>query len=52
MMEAIDPFVNLLPLRFQTEEGVMFESLLKETRSKLLSALANLKVPFQVPLNE
>jgi hypothetical protein len=52
MMNSIGPFVNLLPLRFHTKGSAIFDSLLKETRSKVLDALTNAKVPFQVLLNE
>ncbi|KAK2598639.1 hypothetical protein N8I77_012034 [Diaporthe amygdali] len=51
------PFVNLLPLRFRNsqsegEDEKTFEDMLKETRGKVLSALAHSGVPFQVLLTE
>ncbi|KAH8897379.1 amino acid adenylation domain-containing protein [Thozetella sp. PMI_491] len=51
-MGSIGPFVNLLPLRFRTSRAVAFDALLRETRSKVLAALANAKVPFPVLLDE
>lgn len=52
MMNTIGPFVNLLPLRFHTKGSAIFEALLKETCSKVLDALGNATIPFQVLLNE
>lgn len=51
------PFVNLLPLRFRSADDEAsqerkFEDLLKETRTKVLSALTHSGVPFQVLLTE
>lgn len=51
------PFVNLLPLRFRNAQGKeaqqnTFQDELKETRAKVLSALAHSGVPFQVLLTE
>lgn len=51
------PFVNLLPLRFRSTNGEepheqTFENMLKETRLKVLAALAHSGVPFQVLLTE
>ena len=53
MMGSIGPYVNLLPLRFRNSNvSCNFEEVLRETRSKTYSVLANSKVPFQVLLNE
>jgi len=45
-------FLNLLPLRFHLDSTQTFMEALKEARSKVVSALANSKVPFDVILNE
>jgi hybrid polyketide synthase/nonribosomal peptide synthetase ACE1 len=51
-MDSIGPFVNLIPLRFRAKGAAKFETLLKETQSTSLAALAHAKIPFQVLLNE
>lgn len=51
-MESLGPYINLLPLRFSNDALQIFEAVLKETRSKTDTALANSNVPFQVLLNE
>lgn len=52
MMESIGPYVNLLPLRFNSQSMLDFSGMLEETRTKTYSALANSRVPFEVLLNE
>ena len=49
---SIGPYINLLPLRFQTQIHDSFKKLLEEIRLKTYSALANSRIPFQVLLNE
>lgn len=49
---SIGPFVNLLPLRFDTQSMTTIESMIQETREKTFKALENSRVPFQVLLNE
>ena len=44
-------FLNLLPLRFQVSKDDLFSDALKETSNKIISALANSKVPFDMLLN-
>lgn len=51
-MGSIGNFVNLLPLVFHTEAPVHFDTMLQETRLKVLAALANSRVPFQLLLQE
>lgn len=51
------PFVNLLPVRFRNAQDKeahenTFKDALRETRAKVLSALAHSDVPFQVLLTE
>lgn len=52
MMDSIGPYVNLLPLRFNSQSILDFKGMLEETRTKTYSALANSRVPFEVLLNE
>ena len=52
MLEAIGPFVNLLPLRFRISGAQRFEDTLQEARSKTYDALSNAGVPFEVLLAE
>lgn len=52
MMDSIGPYVNLLPLRFNSQSMLDFRGMLEETRTKTYSALANSRVPFEVLLNE
>lgn len=52
MMDSIGPYVNLLPLRFNSQSMLDFKGMLEETRTKTYSALANSRVPFEVLLNE
>ena len=51
-LESIGPYINLLPLRFRNTISSDLAEVLKETRSKTYSALANSNVPFQVLLDE
>lgn len=51
-MGSIGMFLNLLPLRFRTSTSSHFSMILEETRSKVYTALANSRAPFQVLLNE
>lgn len=51
-MESIGPYVNLLPLRFNSQSIRTFSDMLEETRTKTYSALANSRIPFDVLLNE
>ncbi|KAI9693988.1 MAG: putative Hybrid PKS-NRPS biosynthetic cluster [Bathelium mastoideum] len=50
--DSVGFFLNLLPLRFRVQSSQTFNDALKEARSKVVSALANSKVPFDVLLNE
>lgn len=51
--DSVGFFLNLLPLRFQQlSKTQVFSDALKETRRKVVAALANSKVPFDVLLNE
>nr|A0A7L8UVC9.1 RecName: Full=Polyketide synthase-nonribosomal peptide synthetase ffsA; Short=PKS-NRPS ffsA; AltName: Full=Cytochalasans biosynthesis cluster protein ffsA [Aspergillus flavipes]QOG08944.1 FfsA [Aspergillus flavipes] len=50
--QSVGFFLNLLPLRFKQQSSQMFSDALKEARSKVITALANSKVPFDVLLNE
>jgi len=50
--ESVGFFLNLLPLRFKTDSSQPFNEALKESRSKVVAALANSKVPIDVLLNE
>ena len=45
-------YLNLLPLRFRLNSNQSFTDLLKETRKKAYSAIANSRVPFDVLLDE
>ncbi|XTI91351.1 polyketide synthetase, partial [Cenococcum geophilum] len=50
--ESVGFFLNLLPLRFKLQPLQTFNEALKEARSRVVAALANSKVPFDVLLNE
>lgn len=52
MMELIGPFVNLLPLRFSTQNTSRFGDVLQEARNKTYAALANSRVPFPALLSQ
>lgn len=52
LMGSIGDFVNILPLVFHTSASLHFDTVLQETRSKILAALAHSRLPFQVLLNE
>ena len=52
LMAAIGPFLNLLPIRFQTEGSAGFSETLSETKTKTYEALSKSGVPFQILLNE
>ena len=45
-------YLNLLPLRFRLRSNQSFADVLKETRRKAYSAIANSRVPFDVILEE
>lgn len=45
-------YLNLLPLRFRLKSNQSFADVLKETRKKAHSAIANSRVPFDVLLEE
>lgn len=45
-------YLNLLPLRFRLNSNQSFVDVLKETRKKAYSAIANSRVPFDVLLDE
>lgn len=45
-------YLNLLPLRFRLDSNQSFSDVLKETRKKAYSAIANSCVPFDVILEE
>jgi hybrid polyketide synthase/nonribosomal peptide synthetase ACE1 len=49
---VIGLMLNLLPLRFQSNATQSFVAALKEVRSKVFSALAHSKVPFNVILED
>lgn len=49
---SVGIFLNLLPLLCQQQPSEVFRDALNETRSKVITALANSKVPFDVLLNE
>ena len=51
-MESIGNFLNLLPLRLSMALSRPLSSLVKETKSKVLSALAHSSVPFDVILDD
>ena len=50
--DSIGFFLNLLPLRFRPQPSQNFNDALKEARSKVVAALVNSKVPFDVLLGE
>lgn len=50
--DSVGFFLNSLPLRFQQQPSEVFRDALNETRSKVITTLANSKVPFDVLLNE
>lgn len=50
--ESVGNLLNLLPLRLETNLHQTFASLLKATKNKVLSALSNSSVPFDVILEE
>ncbi|KID96282.1 AMP-dependent synthetase/ligase, partial [Metarhizium majus ARSEF 297] len=50
--DSVGFFLNPLPLRFQQQPSEVFRDALNETRSKVITTLANSKVPFDVLLNE
>lgn len=50
--DTVGLLLNLLPLRFELAAAQTFTEALKEARTKVVSALANSKVPFDVILNE
>ena len=52
MLEAIGPFVNLLPLRFRLSGSQTFQEALQEARSRTYDAIRNSEIPFEVLLNE
>jgi len=49
---SVGLFLNLLPLRFKQDSTQTFTEALKDARSKVVAALANSKVPFDVILDE
>lgn len=51
-MESIGMFLNLFPVRLETPLDQPFTSIIKQTKRKILSALANSAVPFDVILDE
>ncbi|KAK7961767.1 Hybrid PKS-NRPS biosynthetic cluster [Apiospora aurea] len=52
MMDVLGAFMNILPIRLQTQSSQSFESLLKHVRDKTYDALGNSRIPFQVLLRE
>jgi hybrid polyketide synthase/nonribosomal peptide synthetase ACE1 len=50
--ESVGFFLNILPLRFKQDSAQTFTEALRDARSKVVSALANSRVPFDVILNE
>lgn len=52
LLNRIGLYLNLLPLRFRSQSTQTFNEALKETQLKVLSALANSRLPFNVLLNE
>lgn len=51
-MDSIGSYVNLLPLRFNSQSVRIFSDMLEETRTKTYSALAHSRIPFEIILNE
>ncbi|KAI0544488.1 hypothetical protein F4679DRAFT_35052 [Xylaria curta] len=51
-LETIGVFLNLLPLRFQRDRSRQFADIAKYTSQKVLAALANSRLPFEVLLDE
>ncbi|KAH9885301.1 hypothetical protein F4778DRAFT_799035 [Xylariomycetidae sp. FL2044] len=50
--DSIGNFLNLLPLRLQTDLKQSFSSMVKTTKNKVLNALSNSAVPFDVILEK
>lgn len=50
--DSVGLFLNLLPLRFKQNSAQTFTEALTDARSKVVAALANSRVPFDVILNE
>ncbi|KAK5996028.1 Polyketide synthase-nonribosomal peptide synthetase phmA [Cladobotryum mycophilum] len=50
--QSVGFFLNILPLRFHQQASQVFSDSLKEARSKVTTALANSKVPFDLLLTE
>ncbi|KAH3986904.1 bifunctional polyketide synthase/nonribosomal peptide synthetase phmA [Parastagonospora nodorum] len=50
--ESVGFFLNILPLRFKQDSAQTFLEALRDARSKVVAALANSRVPFDVILNE
>jgi hybrid polyketide synthase / nonribosomal peptide synthetase ACE1 len=51
-LESIGVHLNLLPLRFQSGRKKPFTDLLKEAKSKVRLALAYLRLPFDILIND
>jgi hybrid polyketide synthase/nonribosomal peptide synthetase ACE1 len=49
-MSAIGPYVNILPLRFDSSDSSTFAAILQDTRQKVLAAISNSGVPFELIL--
>ena len=50
--QSMGIYLNLLPLRFRLKSNQSFGDVLKETRKKAYSSIANSRVPFDVLLEE
>ena len=51
-MECIGMFLNVFPVRLRTSLDQPFSSIIRQTKKKILSGLANSAVPFDVILNK
>jgi hybrid polyketide synthase/nonribosomal peptide synthetase ACE1 len=51
-MSAIGPYMNILPLRFESSGYSTFATILRDTRQKVLGAMSNSRVPFELILKE
>lgn len=51
-LDSVGNFVNLVPLRLRTALDQPFEALLRATKEKVLGAMANATVPFDVVLEQ
>lgn len=52
MSKSMGVYLNLLPLRFRLQPDQIFSDIIKNTRKKAYSAMANSRVPFDALLEE